>query len=47
LTDTYFIVVFKVLVTAVVGGIGGVAGKQIFFYLKNKYDKKFNKNKKQ
>ena len=45
LTDPYSIVLIKVLLTAIVGGLGGVAGKQLFFYLKKLYDKKFTKNK--
>ncbi len=45
LTDIYIVVLIKVLLTAVVGGLGGVAGKQLFFYLKKLYDKRFNKNK--
>lgn len=45
LADAYMIVVFKVLITAVAGGFGGVLGKQIFSYLKKKYDQRFkNKN---
>ena len=34
LADPYSIVLLKVLFTAIVGGLGGVAGKQLFFYLK-------------
>lgn len=45
LTDTYGIVLVKVLITAVVGGMGGVIGKYLINYLKKQYDKKF-KNKK-
>lgn len=43
LTDSYFIVCVKVAFTAVIGGLGGVAGKQLFFWLKNKYEQKFKK----
>lgn len=45
LTDVYFIVLIKVLFTAVVGGLGGVAGKQLFFYLKKQLEQRFIKNK--
>jgi ABC-type xylose transport system permease subunit len=47
LTDVYMIVLIKVFITAVVGGLGGVAGKHLFSYLKKKWEIRFNKNKKQ
>lgn len=43
LTDAYVVVLLKVFVTAVVGGVGGVAGKHLFSYLKTKYLKFKNK----
>lgn len=43
LTDTYVIVLIKVFITAVVGGLGGVAGKHLFSYLKKQYELKFKK----
>lgn len=43
LTDAYMIVLLKVLITAVVGGLGGVAGKHLFYYLKKLYERKFKK----
>ena len=43
LTDTYVIVLLKVFVTAVIGGLGGVAGKHLFSYLKKQYELKFKK----
>ena len=43
LTDVYMIVLIKVFITAVVGGLGGVAGKHLFTYLKKKYEQKFKK----
>ena len=45
LTDMYAVVLLKVFFTAVIGGLGGVAGKHLFSYLKKKYEQKFNKNK--
>ena len=43
LTDVYMIVLIKVFITAVVGGLGGVAGKHLFSYLKKQYELKFKK----
>jgi ABC-type xylose transport system permease subunit len=43
LTDVYMIVLLKVFITAVVGGLGGVAGKHLFTYLKKQYELKFKK----
>lgn len=43
LTDTYVIVLLKVFITAVIGGLGGVAGKHLFSWLKKKYELKFKK----
>lgn len=43
LTDSYMIVLIKVFITAVVGGLGGVAGKHLFSYLKKQYERKFKK----
>ncbi len=43
LTDVYMIVLIKVFITAVVGGLGGVAGKHLFSYLKKLYERKFKK----
>ena len=43
LTDVYMIVLLKVFITAVVGGLGGVAGKHLFSYLKKQYELKFKK----
>ena len=43
LTDVYVVVLLKVFITAVVGGLGGVAGKHLFSYLKKLYDNKFKK----
>jgi len=37
------IVLLKVFITAVVGGLGGVAGKHLFTYLKKQYELKFKK----
>jgi hypothetical protein len=45
LTDAYSIVLFKVLLTGVVGGFGGVLGKHLFSYLKKIYEQKFKKKK--
>ena len=45
LTDVYMIVLLKVFITAVVGGLGGVAGKHLFTYLKKQYELKFKKKK--
>ena len=45
LTDVYMIVLIKVFITAVVGGLGGVAGKHLFSYLKKQWEKRFKKNK--
>jgi len=45
LADPYMVVLFKVFITAVVGGLGGVAGKHLFSYLKLQWIKHFNKNK--
>ncbi len=42
LTDMYAVVLIKVFFTAVVGGLGGVAGKHLFTYIKYKF---FTKNK--
>jgi len=46
LTDAYVIVLLKVLITGIIGGFGGVAGKHLFSYLKKQYELRFNKNKK-
>jgi len=43
LTDVYMIVLIKVFITAVIGGLGGVAGKHLFSYLKKQYELKFKK----
>lgn len=43
LTDVYMIVLLKVFITAVVGGLGGVAGKHLFLWLKKQYELKFKK----
>ena len=43
LTDVYMVVLIKVFITAVVGGLGGVAGKHLFSYLKKQYELKFKK----
>ncbi len=43
LTDTYVIVLIKVFITAVFGGLGGVAGKHLFSYLKKQFELKFKK----
>lgn len=43
LTDVYMVVLIKVFFTAVVGGLGGVAGKHLFSYLKKQYELKFKK----
>lgn len=43
LTDMYMVVLLKVFITAVVGGLGGVAGKHLFLWLKKKYELKFKK----
>lgn len=45
LTDSYSIVLFKVLLTGVVGGFGGVLGKHLFSFLKKKYEKFINKKR--
>jgi len=47
LTDSYSMVLIKVFFTAVVGGLGGVAGKHLFSFLKLQWVKYFNKNKHQ
>jgi len=43
LTDIYVVVLIKVFITAVIGGLGGVAGKHLFSYLKKLYEQKFKK----
>jgi hypothetical protein len=43
LTDVYMVVLIKVFITAVIGGLGGVAGKHLFSYLKKKIEEKFKK----
>lgn len=43
LADPYMIVLLKVLLTGMVGGFGGVAGKYFFSYLKKKYEDYKNK----
>lgn len=43
LTDSYMLVLVKVLFTGVVGGFGGVLGKYLFSYLKKKYEDYKNK----
>ncbi len=43
LTDSYSMVLVKVFFTAVIGGLGGVAGKHLFSFLKLQWVKYFNK----
>lgn len=46
LADPYSLVLVKVLLTAILGGFGGVAGKHLFTYCVTKWKEKFkNKNK--
>ena len=45
LADPYMIVLIKVFITAVVGGLGGVAGKHLFSYLKKKWTDYKNKKR--
>ena len=45
LTDTYFVVLLKVGVTAVIGGGCGVLGKHLVTYCIEKWKKYFTKNK--
>lgn len=46
LTDAYSMVLIKVFFTAVVGGLGGVAGKHLFSWLKLKWVEYFKNKKK-
>jgi len=45
LTDVYSIVLLKVLITGIVGGIGGVIGKHFIVYAWGNIKKRLNKNK--
>ena len=47
LSDQYFIVLFKVFFTAILGGFGGVLGKHLFSYLKLKYEQYIKRKNKQ
>ena len=44
LTDAYSMVLFKVFITAIIGGAGGVVGKHIITFIIKKWKDKF-KNK--
>jgi hypothetical protein len=47
LADPYMIVLFKVFLTAILGGAGGVLGKHLVTFLMKKWKEKFSKNKQQ
>ena len=46
LSDSYSVVLFKVGLTGVVGGFGGVLGKHLFTYCMAKWKEKFKRKNK-
>lgn len=46
LTDAYTVVLVKVLLTGIVGGFGGVLGRHLFSFVKDRLKRKFKNQKK-